>query len=164
MTHSASVSRLRSEFDDFLFAPIGEDRNGMPLSVLSALARSNLDPWQEAADLARLPGRAATERLASLIAALPDGPSGHRDSATVAARVIALLPSRVGSDIPSRATLIGLGTATKSPVVTYVISMAVVLAALGIVASYQSRRPVDRDHAPASSTIFPQMPLASSGR
>jgi hypothetical protein len=35
MARSASVSALGSEFDDFLFAPIGEDRNGMLLSVLS---------------------------------------------------------------------------------------------------------------------------------
>ena len=49
MTYSASVSRLGSEFDDFLFAPIGADRIGMLLSVLSALARLDIDPWQEAA-------------------------------------------------------------------------------------------------------------------
>ena len=52
MTATASVSRLGSEFDDFLYAPIGEDRNGMLLSVLSALARLDIDPWQEAAKLA----------------------------------------------------------------------------------------------------------------
>ena len=70
MTYSASVSRLGSEFDDFLFAPIGEDRNGMLLSVLSALARLDIDPWQEVAELAGLPGTTATQRLASLIAEL----------------------------------------------------------------------------------------------
>ena len=79
MTHSVSASHLGSEFDDFLFAPIGEDRNGMLLSVLSALARLDLDPWQEAAKLAGLPGETAIQRLASLIAGLPDGPSMHQD-------------------------------------------------------------------------------------
>jgi hypothetical protein len=68
------VSRLSSEFDDFLYAPIGEDTNGMLLSVLSALARADLDPWQEAARLAGLPEKYATARLAELIAALPAGP------------------------------------------------------------------------------------------
>jgi hypothetical protein len=72
MTRSASVSRLASEFDNFLFAPIGEDRNEVPLSVLSALARLDVDPWHEAANLARLPKETATQRLASLIAGLPD--------------------------------------------------------------------------------------------
>jgi len=60
----ASVSLLNPEFDDFLFASIGEDRNGMLLSVLSAMARLDVDPWQEAAKLAGLPGQAATQRLA----------------------------------------------------------------------------------------------------
>ena len=97
MTRSASVSLLGSEFDDFLFAPIGEDRNGMLLSVLSALARLDVDPWQEAAKLARLPWETATQSLASLIAALPDGPSAHLDPGTIAARLIALLPRRAST-------------------------------------------------------------------
>jgi hypothetical protein len=94
MTRPASVSFLGSEFDDFLFAPIGEDRNGMQLSVLSALVRLDIDPWQEAAKLARLPGGTGTQRLASLIAALPDGPFVHQDLGTTVARLIALLPRR----------------------------------------------------------------------
>ena len=76
MTRSVRVSALGSEFDNFLFAPIAEEGNGMMLSVISALARLNLDPWQEANNLAGLPGETATKRLASLlIAALPEGPS-----------------------------------------------------------------------------------------
>jgi hypothetical protein len=70
MTHSASASVLGSEFDAFLFAPIGEGRNGMLLSVISALARLNVDPRQEATQLAGLPGDTATRRLASLIASI----------------------------------------------------------------------------------------------
>jgi hypothetical protein len=67
MVRAASIFGLGREFDDFLFAPIGEEPNGMSLSVVSALARSNVDPWQEAAKLARLPAKTATQRLASLI-------------------------------------------------------------------------------------------------
>jgi hypothetical protein len=43
----------RSAFDNFLYAPIGEDKNGMLLSVLSALARQGIDrkyvpvPWED---------------------------------------------------------------------------------------------------------------------
>jgi len=64
----------------------------MPLSVLSALARLDIDPWLEAAELARLPRETATQRLASSIAALPEGPSAHLEHGTIAARLIALLP------------------------------------------------------------------------
>jgi hypothetical protein len=77
MTRSTSISPLGHEFNEFLFAPIGEEKNGMLLSVLSALARLDVDPWREAAELAQLPRQTATQRLASLIAALPDGPSAH---------------------------------------------------------------------------------------
>ena len=62
MTYS-SASQLGPEFENFLFAPIGADRNGMLLSVLSALARLDIDPWQEAAQLAALPEETATRRL-----------------------------------------------------------------------------------------------------
>ena len=56
MTRSVPVALPGSEFNDFLFAPIGEDRNGMSVSVLSGLARTDVDPWKEAASLAQLPG------------------------------------------------------------------------------------------------------------
>ena len=56
---TGSISQISSAFDDFLFAPIGEERNGMLLSVVSALARLNVDPWQEAANLAQLPRTSA---------------------------------------------------------------------------------------------------------
>jgi hypothetical protein len=49
MTPAASISFFRPEFDDFLYAAIYTDKDGMPLSVLSALARMNVDPWEEAA-------------------------------------------------------------------------------------------------------------------
>lgn len=114
MTHSASGSLLGPEFDDFLYAPIGEEKNGMLLSVLSALARLDLDPWQEATELAGLPRENATQRLASLIATLPGVPSAHFDPGTIAAGLIARLPHRPDSNIPRRDTLPAVGTAGKT--------------------------------------------------
>jgi hypothetical protein len=73
VTPATSISFFRPEFDDFLYAPIGADGGEMPLSVLSALARLDLDPWQEAAELSELPKGTATQRLAALIARLPGG-------------------------------------------------------------------------------------------
>jgi hypothetical protein len=70
VARSVPISVPGSEFNQFLFAPIGEDKNGMLVSVLSGLARSDVDPWQEAAKLAQLPGEAATKELAALIGAL----------------------------------------------------------------------------------------------
>lgn len=64
----------------------------MPLSVLSALARLDIDPWQEAAELARLPPETAKQRLASSIAALPNAWPAHLELKIIAARLVALLP------------------------------------------------------------------------
>ena len=93
MTPASSVSFFRSEFDDFLYAAIGTDRNDSPLSVLSALTRLNLDPWQEAAELSELPKGIAAERLERLIARLPGGRWAEADLGAIADRLIALLPS-----------------------------------------------------------------------
>ena len=91
MTSAVSVFGHKSEFDSFLFAPVGEEKNGMLLSVLSALARLDVDPWQEAATLTKMPAQDATLRLTSLLSSLPS------DAATVVApstviRLISLLP------------------------------------------------------------------------
>jgi len=95
MTLSASKARIADEFDRFLFASIGEDRRGQRLSVLSALARSDIDPWQEAARLAGLPRNAAAARLDALLAALPGEPLAGLSVTAAAQDLIALLP-RVG--------------------------------------------------------------------
>jgi hypothetical protein len=94
-------SLLNSEFNDFLFAPIGEERNEMLLSVLSALARLDIDPWQEAARLDRLPKRLATQSLASMIGRLSYGRWPPSDSQVIAARLVKLLPSRNSSKASS---------------------------------------------------------------
>ena len=94
MAHTALTPLLGREFDDFLFAPIGEDRNGTTLSVLSALARFDLDPWQETTSLAGMPKERATERLAVLIAATSADLTTGLSAAAIATRLIALLPQR----------------------------------------------------------------------
>jgi hypothetical protein len=141
----------------------------VPLSVLSALARLDIDPWLEVAELARLPGETATLRLASLIAALPDWRSGHLDPRTIAAQLIALLPRRARSGIPSREALLNVGTATNSRAVIYMIVINVVvtifmLGAEWIAAIRQTPAQVDNAQAPAFSAVFPRLPPPNSGQ
>jgi len=86
------LSRTNSQFDRFVFAPLHENGE-TPLSVLSALARQDIDAWQEAARLAQLPKDRAVTSLASTIWKSDSerwSPSGAR---IVAARLIELLPS-----------------------------------------------------------------------
>ena len=163
MTRPTSVSQLGSEFDAFLFAPIGADRNGMFLSVLSALARLDIDPWQEAAKLARLPTNAATERLASVIAVLPEKPPAL-DPSMIAARLIAFLPRRASLNIPSRQTLAGAEVMTKPSIVIYVISMVFALGFQFLVASRQQPAQSDGAHAPDTRTASQQTVTPNSGQ
>ena len=99
MTHAALSPLIGREFDEFLGAPIREDRNGTTLSVLSALARLDVDPWQEATSLARMPKEAAAERLTALIDALPREPASALPSQMSAVELVALLPKGKTPDV-----------------------------------------------------------------
>lgn len=104
---SAVFTLIRSELNEFLFAPIGEERNGMTLSVFSGLARLGVDPWAEAARLANLPNLAATEALARTIARMSGGSWQPLEAPRIAARLIGLLPkhgvaARPDDAVPSR--------------------------------------------------------------
>jgi len=167
MRRSASASILAPEFDDFLFASIGEERNGMRLSVVSALARLDVDPWQEAANLARLPGTTATHRLASLIAALPDRPSTHLAPGTIAACLIARLPRRIGADVPSAdgaEEILGFSipAVMQSQPFRYgaIVLMVIVLGGLAFAASHRATARAANAEAAVSGGSIPQ----TSGR
>ena len=71
MTLRRSCRPLRPDLDKFLFAAVGEEIDGIPLSTISALTRLGLDPWQEAGRLSSLARREAVEQLARLIAEIP---------------------------------------------------------------------------------------------
>src|SRR5271165_3171433 len=98
------------EFDEFLGAPIGEDRNGTGLSVLSALARLDVDPWQEATSLARMPREAAGRRsgasLAFATVRFPPAPASRGNAPTFGAP---LVPMKVRP---------GVGTGSRSKIRT----------------------------------------------
>jgi hypothetical protein len=84
-------------FNDCLFAPLGDDANGMTLSVVSALGRLGFDPWREAARLATLPAPQAVAVLAGLFDRLP-GVAGRLDTVCHATRLIGLLPMPSSTD------------------------------------------------------------------
>src|ERR1700742_3475712 len=72
-TTPAVFAMRTSAFNDFLYAPVGEEENGMVLTALSALARLGVDPWAEAARLSALPRDAATKRLSAIISGSSHG-------------------------------------------------------------------------------------------
>jgi hypothetical protein len=112
MTHAALTPLLGPEFDNFLFAAIGDDNNGAPVSVVSALARLDVDPWREALSLARMPRPLAASRLTSL-----------------AARLVALLPQAAGRNAPVSAAPQKVAPALRSPLFLALCVLALVLVA-----------------------------------
>jgi hypothetical protein len=110
-----------TEFDDFLYAPIREEeQHGSPLSVLSALARLDVDPWDEAARLARLPRTAAIQFLTTLVAGAPGSLPTHRSPGEHAQRLAALLPQKAPADGLTSHSAIAAGvTARHQDLVRY---------------------------------------------
>lgn len=96
-------STLTSRYDLFLSAPIYNESNGMRLSVLSAFARQDVDPWDEATRLAAMPKAVAAKTLVSTLNLISDGHLNPSDAAVVAARLVALLPQ--GSESATAAAI-----------------------------------------------------------
>jgi hypothetical protein len=92
MTLPARFSLLHSDLNDFLFAAVGDEANGMPLNVVSALTRLGVDPWQEATRLSALPKAAAVAALAPMIARLPICRPQRLDDWSISHRLVELLP------------------------------------------------------------------------
>jgi hypothetical protein len=130
MTLPARFSLLHSDLNDFLFASIGDEPNGMSLSVISALTRLDVDPWEEAAQLAALPEVRAIEALASMIARLSIAQSAQSDDMAIARRLVGLLPVRGGTDQPDHA----LATATDKNYLYALLLLAVAALAAAVLA------------------------------
>ena len=88
----AGLCGLDSRYDAFLFASICEpDQNY--LSVLSLLARQDVDPWQEAARLSSLSKAQAIQSLSATISQSKSGQWSPSEAIVLAGRLIDLLPS-----------------------------------------------------------------------
>jgi len=103
MTLRPEYSLGHSEYNAFLFAAVGEEKVGLPLTVLTALSRLGVDPWQEAARLSNLPREAAAHAFALTIAKLPEGDWKASDSEAIAARLVNWLPGRSATPVPETA-------------------------------------------------------------
>ena len=144
MTPAVSTSFFDADFSNFLYAPIGCESNGMALSVLSAFARLNVDPWREAAELSELSKDDARKRLATLVARLPVGGWAAKDCGPIADRLIQLLPCR---DSPTISRTEHRRDAAKKAqwAIPMLIAAALTVAALITVASRALSSNVDRD-------------------
>jgi hypothetical protein len=100
MTLRPEYSLGHSQYNPFLFASVGEEKTGQPLTVLTALSRLGFDPWKEAARLSDLPKETAARAFAVTIAMLPEGNWRASDSEAIAARLVDCLPGRSVQPVP----------------------------------------------------------------
>jgi hypothetical protein len=167
MIGAVTAARPGHEFDNFLYASVGDDHNGMPLTVLSALARIDVDPWEEASKLTKLPQNSAVTQLASLLGALRNTPVAGLDPARIAAPLIALLPcprdhappmlKAFAEAVPAKHPA---AVSTLLTVLTYVIFMVLIQWMMG---SPQAAKQTQAPPSSAAATDSPSAPTSSEG-
>ena len=139
------------KFDGFLFTPIGEEENGMVLNVMSAFARRNVDPWEEAARLSRLPRDVATRELSAMIAELPPG-ANRASPRPIAERLMAPLPFSAGSG-GSSGTAPGRAAPTRRETARTAVVLLFFLVWIVFVTIAQQLAPVEYARAPTLDAI-----------
>ena len=95
MTESAPTidTATLGALEAFLFAEVGEEANGMRLTVVSTLGRLGIDPWTEARRLSELPRPVAAHRLAPMIGRVPGATWRPETAQAIAERLVQLLPA-----------------------------------------------------------------------
>jgi hypothetical protein len=99
MSLRRSFRPLRPDLDKFLFAPVGDEINDVPLTVLSALTSVGVDPWKEAGRLSSLGRPEAVEQLARLITEVPGRFRSLPEAREMAGNLINLLPRHDASPV-----------------------------------------------------------------
>lgn len=94
MSITDAFALQNSGLNEFLRAEVGTDLNGLPVTILSVLARLGKDPWAEAAQWMKLPKASIIDRLADSISQMPLRPQALVEARMTAARLILLLPGQ----------------------------------------------------------------------
>jgi hypothetical protein len=150
VSHPDAFALKNSGLNEFLFAEVGTELNGSPLTVLSVLARLGLDPWAEAARWAKLPPKALRDTLARSIAQMPLSEQAINEAPQTASRLIRLLPEQSktgqqGGTIAST-TAEGLGWVP--------LTFVIVAIAMGIAINLTTR-PTIANQPPTTQTTAP---------
>jgi hypothetical protein len=159
MPSTDAFALKRSGLNNFLFAAVGNEPNGMTLSLVSVFARLGNDPWGEAARLAGLPKTEAIDSLARTIANMPRSGWALPDAVAIATRLIPLLPTRPESAATEASTY-------RANVGRFVrIGLLVAAAALGMMGVtdlFTTRAPPSLDGSDVASFATPAPPPPAS--
>jgi hypothetical protein len=90
----------------FLYALVYEQNNGTQVTVLSALVRANMDPWEEAGRLSTMPRATAEAALSAILRKSVDHKWTDSEIEAVSANLIQLLleKERAGSAMSTFST------------------------------------------------------------
>jgi len=127
MKHPNAFALRNAGFNAFLFAEVGTELNGSPLSVLSVLARLGRDPWAEAARWSTLPKRQSIDSLVQSIGQMPLSAEALADVRATATRLIQKLPAQVDKSPPGVRSAIATNGKWK-PQTLFYCALAVVMA------------------------------------
>ena len=97
MPQNDAFALKNSDLNAFLFADVGTEQNGSPLTILSILARLGKDPWAQAAEWAKMSNGAKIDGLTRSIAQMPLCPRDLAEARVTAGRLVMLLPGQTGS-------------------------------------------------------------------
>jgi len=111
-------------YEVFLYGSVADQDNGTPISVLTALARGNYDPWEEAARLARLPPNRAERELVQLLNGCIGRKVSPAELESAAKRLVPLLPFR--RRLISKAAASPVGTDAARQLVYWVVWFGIV--------------------------------------
>ena len=144
---------LCPDLDDFLFAPVGEERDGIPLSVISALTRLGIDPWDEATRLSSLERREAVDQLVLTIVRLPG--MSRSEALDIALDLVELLPTSSSTRGPAEVRRSGRRKSAPSRAFWLICLLLVAAALVSLVANGELPFGSHRQSEPPSLTEGP---------
>jgi len=128
MAGIAPQQTLVHDFDQFLYASVGEDRSGYAVTVLSALARLGFDPWTEASALAALSRDAARNRISKLLADFRDVPTLVLEHGAMADKLTLLLPAHASrTSTPTGASASGARKISTGTIIAICTALVVIV-------------------------------------
>jgi hypothetical protein len=150
MAQNDAFALRNSGLNAFLFAEVGTELNGSPLTLLSTLARLGKDPWAQAAEWAGMPAAAAVPYLTRSIIQMPLCPHALAEAGDTSARLVKLLPRQTGT---TKRTANGTVTAFRMPDWLPRAAVGIVVALAIAAATFAAAPPTPATRAPVEQTL-----------
>jgi hypothetical protein len=132
---------LSPEYDAFLYAVVCKEKNGMHLTMASAIARSGADPWNEAARISKMHKDAALKVLGRLISSHNCAEQKSANSQMTLDELFSLLPKARPFLALEKGPAIGVGSVSVKNATTIVAATLCIFAVLAYLISVMWHTP-----------------------